>query len=86
MSTTISSTEAVRHLGEYLERVRHRAETFILTKNEKPVAQLSPVSHIRSGKWKDLVVALKRLPHDRGFADDLAKVNQADQPAENPWA
>ena len=86
MSTTISSTEAVRHLGEYLERVRHRAEVFILTKNEKPVAQLSPVSHIRSGKWKDIVAALKRLPQDRGFADDLAKVNQADQPAQNPWA
>lgn len=77
---------AVRHLGEYLERVRHRAESFIVTKNEKPVALLSPVASGRTGKWKDLVSALKRLPRDRAFADDLVRVNQADQPAQNPWA
>lgn len=86
MGTTISSTQAVRHLGEYLERVRHRDETFILTKNEKPIAQLSPVLHARSGKWKDLVLTLQRLPRDDSFADDLQRINQADQPAQNPWA
>jgi hypothetical protein len=36
--------------------------------------------------WGGLVSAVARLPHDPIFADDLEKVNEADQPAPNPWA
>jgi hypothetical protein len=32
-----------------------------------------------------LVAAVARLPRDPSFADDLQKVNEADQPAANPW-
>jgi antitoxin (DNA-binding transcriptional repressor) of toxin-antitoxin stability system len=85
-ATTISTTEAARHLGDYLARVKHKGEHFLLTKNEQPIAELSPAMGSRRATWGELVAAVARLPHDASFADDLEKVNEADQPAANPWA
>lgn len=34
ITTTISTTEAARHLGDYLARVKHKGEHFLLTKND----------------------------------------------------
>jgi prevent-host-death family protein len=84
--TTISVTEAARHLGDYLARVKHKGEHFLLTKNDQPVAELSPASGSRRATWGELVSAVARLPRDPTFADDLEKVNEADQAATNPWA
>ena len=84
--TTISATEAARHLGDYLARVKHKGEHFLLTKNDQPIAELSPAIGSRRATWGELVSAVARLPRDASFADDLEKVNEADQPAANPWA
>jgi antitoxin (DNA-binding transcriptional repressor) of toxin-antitoxin stability system len=86
MTTTITSTEAARHLGDYLARVKHKGEHFVLTKNDLPIAELSPASGSRRATWAELKAVVERLPHDPSFADDLEKVNDADQPAANPWA
>lgn len=86
MVTTISTTEAARHLGDYLARVKHKGERFLLTKNDLPVAELSPTVGMRRATWGELKAAVMRLPHDPSFADDLEKVNDSDQPAANPWA
>jgi len=83
---TISTTEAARHLGDYLARVKHKGEHFLLTKNDQPIAELSPASGSRRATWGELVSAIARLPQDPSFAGDLEKVNEADQPAANPWA
>jgi len=83
---TISTTEAARHLGDYLARVKHAGEVFLLTKNDVPIAELSPAVGSRRGKWGELKAAVARMPHDASFADDLEKVNESDQPATNPWA
>ena len=85
-STTISTTDAARHLGDYLARVKHKGEHFLLTKNDQPIAELSPASGSRRATWGELASALARLPRDPMFADDLEKVNEADQAAANPWA
>jgi prevent-host-death family protein len=85
-ATVISSTEAARHLGDYLARVKHKGEHFVLTKNDQPIAELSPAAGSRRATWADMMAALARLPRDPGFADDLEKVNEADQTAANPWA
>lgn len=84
--TTISTTEAARHLGDYLARVKHKGEHFLLTKNDQPIAELSPACGSRRATWGELRNAVARLPQDPTFADDLDKVNQADQTAANPWA
>jgi antitoxin (DNA-binding transcriptional repressor) of toxin-antitoxin stability system len=85
-ATTISTTDAARHLGDYLARVKHKGEHFLLTKNDQPIAELSPASGSRRATWGELLSAIARLPRDPIFADDLEKVNEADQPATNPWA
>lgn len=86
ITTTISTTDAARHLGDYLARVKHKGERFLLTKNDQPIAELSPASGTHRATWAELRSVVARLPRDPMFADDLEKVNNADQPAANPWA
>jgi len=85
MITTVSSTEVARHLGDYLARVKHKGERFILTKNHRPVAELSPTSH-RIGTVADLLRLWRHDPEDPAFADDLEKANSKELPEPNPWA
>ena len=86
MATIISTTEAARHLGDYLARVKHKGEHFLLTKNDQPIAELTPATGSRRATWGEVLAAVARLPHDPSFADDLEKVIEADQPSANPWA
>lgn len=85
METAISSTEAARHLGDVLARVKHAGETFIVTKSDKPLARLMPIPGKNGGRGCDIMNALAQLPHDPDFADDLEKVNQMDRLPINPW-
>jgi antitoxin (DNA-binding transcriptional repressor) of toxin-antitoxin stability system len=85
-ATRVSSTEAARHLGDYLARVKHKGERFVLTKNDQPIAELRAATGSRSATWAELVAAMDRLPRDSSFADDLEHVNEVDQPAVYPWA
>jgi antitoxin (DNA-binding transcriptional repressor) of toxin-antitoxin stability system len=85
MTVSISTTEAARHLGEYLARIKHRGERFVLTRNDRPVAELIPVAGCHTATWGQVLEALAGLPADPGFADALETVNRADQPAGNPW-
>ncbi|NQX02862.1 hypothetical protein HQ447_19560 [bacterium] len=85
-ATRINSTDAARHLDDYLARVKLDGERFLLTKNDQPIAELSPASGSRRATWAEMVDTLAQLPHDPAFADDLEKINEADLPAVNPWA
>lgn len=85
METTMSSTEAARHLGEVLARVKYAGESFVLTKSEKPLARLVPIRDAHHSRGSDIMKALAGLPHDPAFADDLEQVNQMDQIPKNPW-
>jgi antitoxin (DNA-binding transcriptional repressor) of toxin-antitoxin stability system len=82
----VSSTEIARHLGDYLARVKHKGECFILTKNDRPIAELSPAPAGRMASWQELQEALKGLPRDPTFADDLERANSKELPEPNPWA
>lgn len=84
-ATIISSTEAARHLGDYLARVKHKGERFVLTKNDQPVAELSPAAGSRRATWGELKAAIGAGSGDPTFADDLERINEADQLATNPW-
>jgi len=86
MKEIISSTEAARNLGEYLARVRHRGERFVIVKNNKPIAELGPVSGSRETTLAALWAVLREVRADDDFAADLERVNAADIILENPWA
>lgn len=84
--TPIPATVAARRFGELLARVRFRNEHFVLTKNDRAVAELVPVAGNSTARWGELCRAVEALPIDPAFADDLEAVNRADRPLENPWA
>ncbi|MGF1677874.1 MAG: type II toxin-antitoxin system Phd/YefM family antitoxin [Candidatus Methylacidiphilales bacterium] len=86
MESTITSTEAARHLGDILARVKHAGESFIVTKSDKPLARLGPVGCSSRATGAEIMKALESLPHDPDFADDLEKVGRMDRIPENPWA
>jgi prevent-host-death family protein len=85
MKITVSSTEAARNLGECLARIKHTGDSFILTRNNRPVAELVPVAEAGAGTLGELLEALRLTRVDGGFADDLERVNRADASMENPW-
>jgi antitoxin (DNA-binding transcriptional repressor) of toxin-antitoxin stability system len=85
MKTRISSTEAARHLGECLARIKHAGERFVIVKNNKPVAELGPVAGADASTLRTLWEALRAESVDDGFADDLERVNRSDRVLENPW-
>jgi prevent-host-death family protein len=86
METTITSTEAARHLGDFLARVKHAGESFLLTRSDKPLARLVPVRPGVRAKGAEIMHSLAHLPLDPDFADDLERVNSMDRVPDNPWA
>jgi prevent-host-death family protein len=41
---TVSSRELVRHFAETLDRVRYSGEAIVITRNNRPIAVLRPVT------------------------------------------
>ncbi len=86
MILTISSTDAVRGFGDCLARVKHRGDTFVITKNKRAVAKLVPASEDKGATTGKLLALLRQLPPaDPGFAADLEQANSKEMPS-NPWA
>ena len=87
MESVISATELARTLGDVLARIRYRRESFVIERNGTPVARLVPVGTEASATLRDLVASWGGADSvDAAFADDLERVNAADQPPANPWA
>ena len=90
MSQTLSVTEVVRHFTEYLNRVAYRGECFVLTRGNKPIAELRPLP---AGKHlAELPALLASLPHlseaeAAQFAADLTGAREELTRAElrDPW-
>ena len=86
MTLTISSTDAVRGFGDCLARVKHRGDTFVITKNNRAVAKLVPAAETKGATTGKLFDLLRRLPPvSPDFAHDLERANSKEMPS-NPWA
>ncbi|MDP2956557.1 MAG: hypothetical protein Q8N53_09050 [Longimicrobiales bacterium] len=86
MEHTVSATELVRRLGDFLARVRYRGDSFLIERNGAPIARLGPVvgaPAVTAGEALGAWVAAG--PADRAFARDLEEVGRADAPPESPW-
>jgi antitoxin (DNA-binding transcriptional repressor) of toxin-antitoxin stability system len=89
-STTLSVTEIVRGFSEYVNRVAYRGERFVLTKGNKPMAELRPIPTGRL--LGELDATLRSLPaltnaEADSFAADMALAHAQLPPvdARDPW-
>ena len=90
MRQRASVTEVVRHFADYVNRVAYRGERFILTRSDRPVAELGPVP---AGKrLEELAAILAALPRlsaaeAESFAAELetARSELARGPVRDPW-
>ena len=90
MSETLTVTELSRKFAEYVNRVAYRGESFILTKGNRPVAELRPVT--RGRKLSELSEVFASLPHldpddVEQFAKDIEESrNELNSiPVRDPW-
>jgi antitoxin (DNA-binding transcriptional repressor) of toxin-antitoxin stability system len=87
MEHRISATSLARNLGDVLARVRYRGESFIVERNGKRIARVSPLAvtmtvplRVAFATWRE------GAGPDLGFASDLEAIGLADQAPANPWA
>ncbi len=90
MSQTLSVTEVARHFAEYINRVAHRGECFVLVRGNKPIAELRPLPVGK--RLAELPALLASLPHlsdteATQFAEDLttARETLARAVVHDPW-
>jgi antitoxin (DNA-binding transcriptional repressor) of toxin-antitoxin stability system len=94
MPEIVTVTEAVRSFTEYINRILYRGDSFVLTRGNKPVAKLVPISQpLPKGlKGKEFLELLKSLPHltpeeAEAFGRDIdeAREEMNRLPIRDPW-
>lgn len=83
-----SVTEVARRFADYINRVAYRGERFVLTRGNKPVAELAPVPKgKRLGELPGLLSSLPRLSEAEAseFADDLDEARSSLSSVRDPW-
>jgi antitoxin (DNA-binding transcriptional repressor) of toxin-antitoxin stability system len=92
MSTTVvSASDAARHLGDLLARIRYRRETFLIRRGRTIVARLGPAT-APPATGADLARRWREMPHldtedARAFERDLAAGRRTVRRAtRDPWA
>ncbi len=86
MEHRVSATELVRALGDVLNRIRYRGDSFVIEKNGDPVARMAPVAEAPAGRLGEALAAWHGAgERDLDFADLLEQVTVADTPPETPW-
>lgn len=67
----LSATEAARRFSDLLDAVEHRGESFVISRQGRPVAVVGPATP-RSGK--ELKRFLNQHPPDEAWASDLQEL------------
>lgn len=90
MPEILTVTEIARSFAEYINRVVYRGESFILTRGNKPVAEIRPLPVGR--RLSELPAIMASLPHlspedTEAFARDVYEgidvMNKL--PVRDPW-
>lgn len=87
----VSVTRVARNFADFLDRVAHGGEAFVLVRRGRPVARLSPVPRgARLGDLPDLLARAPSLDPDdaASLADDLSRAREelGSRPGPDPWA
>ena len=90
MPRALTVTEMSRKFADYINRVAYRGERFILTRGNKPIAEIRPLPVGR--KLSDLPDIMASLPHltpeeAEAFGKDIDKAREAMNkiPIRDPW-
>ena len=91
MTETLTVTEMARGFAEYINRVTYRGESFVLTKGNKPVAEIRPLPIGRKlSELPAIMAAILHLSHEEveAFAKDVYEGIDAMNklPVRDPWA
>ena len=91
MAQTRTVTEVARRFEDYINRVSHCGEIFVLVRGNKPVAELRPIPVGKQlAELPSLLASLPRLSPTEAtqFAEDLATAREELARAEihDPWA
>jgi prevent-host-death family protein len=85
MEKRVAATELARRLGDILNRVRYRGETFVVERNGKAVARIVPIPGAAASLRAAFDAWRAAGEPDPAFADDLARIGAADRVPEDPW-
>ena len=90
MAKTLTVTEMARSFAEYINRVAYRGESFVLTKGNKPIAEIRPLPVGRKlSELPAMMASLPRLTPEEAeaFGKDIDEARQAMNriPIRDPW-
>ena len=90
MPRSATVTDVARNFSEFINRVVHRGEGFVLTRGGRAVAELRPVPQGRKlSELPAILASLPRLGEDEAasFAADIdaARAELAEAPDYDPW-
>jgi len=89
MTKTLDVDIAADHIRALLHAVEHSGETFVIERNGRAVAELTPPRlGVQRSRWADVQAMLRLTPHpDPDFAQDLAAIRQhLGGLPDDPWA
>lgn len=85
METTITVSDLATDLADVLDRVRDRGERFVVEREGRPVATISPARVPAGASLGEVLAEIgDRFPVGDGFADDLEAIQANQGRAEMP--
>ena len=87
MTTHVSATEAVRTFSDLLNRIRYRAEEFIVERAGEPVCRMTPAGPTKRLTLRDLASLLREIPKpDADYASDVRRASRSQgRLPRSPW-
>lgn len=88
VTTHVSATEAVRTFSDLLNRIRYRAEEFVVERAGEPVCRMTPAAPAKRLSLRDLASLLREIPKpDADFASDVRRATRSQgRLPRSPWA
>jgi prevent-host-death family protein len=90
MTKTLTVTEMSRKFAEYINRVAYRGDRFILTRGNRPVAEISPLPSGVTGRefleiWESLPHLTPEEADEFGRDIEVAREELDKIPVRDPW-
>lgn len=87
VTTRVSATEAARTFSDILNRIRYRAEEFVVERAGEPVCRMSPAAPAKLLSLRDLASLLREIPKpDADYAADVRRATRGQGRApRSPW-